>query len=123
MSAIQITLLLAYAVGMSLGQFLFKLAAVSLSPYKGAAPTIGERLFQLGLNPYFVAAILMYAGLSVLWVWILTFTPLSRAYPFVALTIIITPLVSHFLFVEPLGVKFFIGLSFVAVGLVLVSSD
>lgn len=119
MSALQIALLLAYGIGMSLGQLLFKFAALSFSP-SGAADLTAGRIFQLGLNPYFLGAMVMYFGLSVLWVWILTFTPLSRAYPFVAIAFIVTPLVSHFVFMEVLDLQFYFGLSFVIVGLILV---
>jgi drug/metabolite transporter (DMT)-like permease len=119
-SALQVTLLLAYAIGMSLGQLLFKFAALSISPSAAAAPTAGGQLFQLGLNPYFLGAMSLYFGLSVLWVWILTFTPLSRAYPFVALAFIITPFVSHFVFMEALDLRFYFGLTLIVIGLILV---
>ena len=42
------------------------------------------------LNGYFFVAVILYAALTVLWVWILSFTPLSRAYPFVALAFALT---------------------------------
>jgi drug/metabolite transporter (DMT)-like permease len=119
-SALQVALLLAYAIGMSLGQILFKFSALSLSPSGAVAPTAAGQLYQLGFNPYFLGAMSLYFGLSVLWVWILTFTPLSRAYPFVALAFIITPFVSHFVFMEALDLRFYFGLSFIVVGLVLV---
>ena len=32
----------------------------------------------------FFVALILYAALTVLWVWILSYTPLSRAYPFLA---------------------------------------
>lgn len=121
MSAFQIALLLAYGFGMSLGQLLFKFAALSLSSSGAPALTVG-RLFQLGLNPYFLGAMSLYFGLSVLWVWILTFTPLSRAYPFVAIAFIVTPLMSQLIFMEALDLRFYFGLSFVILGLVLVIS-
>src|SRR5262249_31777671 len=76
LSFAQIALLAAYAAGMAGGQILFKLAALK-APVQGS---LGERLPGLMLNWNFVAAIVLYGALSVLWVWILTFTPLSRAY-------------------------------------------
>ena len=76
----QIILLLAYALAMAGGQLLFKLAALRF-----ASETETLRLSRVLQNGYFVAAIVLYATLAILWVWILTFTPLSRAYPFVAL--------------------------------------
>jgi hypothetical protein len=65
---------------MSGGQILFKLAAVRYS----ASGNLWERLLALAHNEFFGAAIVLYGALAVFWVWILTFTPLSRAYIFVA---------------------------------------
>lgn len=121
MSALQITLLLLYSIGMSAGQLLFKLAAQSFLSPNASTISLG-RMAQLGLNPYFVGAMSLYLGLSVLWVWILTFTPLSRAYPFVAVAFVVTPLLGHFFFMEALDLRFYLGLSLIVLGLILVIS-
>lgn len=42
---------------------------------------LAERIAGFLLNGYFFVALILYARLTVLWVWILRFTPLSRAYP------------------------------------------
>ena len=77
----------AYAAAMAGGQLLFKIAAM-----RGAgARHSSERIAGLLLNGYFIVALVLYAALTVLWVWILSFTPLSRAYPFVALAFALTP--------------------------------
>jgi drug/metabolite transporter (DMT)-like permease len=120
MSALQLMVLSAYAFGMSAGQMLFKLAALSFSPFGTTPLSLAGRLFQLVANPYFIAAMSLYFSLSVLWVWILTFTPLSRAYPFVALAFVLTPLLSHFVFMETLSLPFYFGVCFIVVGLILV---
>jgi hypothetical protein len=76
----QIALLIPYAAGRAAGQLLFKAAALRLGdgyPLPSRAP--------------FICAIAFYAALSVLWVWLLTFTPLSRGYPFVAVAFALTP--------------------------------
>lgn len=110
----QIVLLLTYSVGMSAGQLLFKGAALKL-----AAPDrmLGERIANLFGNAYFLAAIALYAALSVLWVWVLTFTPLSRAYPFVALAFVFTPLLGGLVFDEPVSLRLVLGLLFLLTGL------
>jgi hypothetical protein len=46
----------------------------------GGDGPLAERIAGFLLNGYF-----SYAALTVLWVWILSFIPLSRAYPFLAL--------------------------------------
>jgi len=119
MSALHIGLLLAYSAGMSVGQLLFKLAANSaFAASKDAAAT--NQFVRLVLDPFFLCAISMYFALSVMWVWILSFTPLSRAYPFVAAAFIVTPLLGRFFFHEPLDLRFILGLAFIVAGLVLI---
>src|SRR5450759_2998710 len=69
---------------------------------------------RLGLvcNIYFVTAVVFYAGYAILWVWILSFTPLSRAYPFVALAFALTPLLGAMLFGETISLRLIVGLLF-----------
>jgi len=116
LGAAQILLLAAYAAGMAGGQLLFKLAAQRLTP--GAGFT--ARLIELAGNPWFLAAFALYCALALAWVWILTFTPLSRAYPFVALAFAITPLLGAWVFAEPIGWRLLGGVAVIAVGLFLV---
>ena len=116
LSIAQLALLIAYAFGMAAGQLLFKTAALRLG-----GGTLAARALGLATNGWFLAAIALYAALSVLWVWVLTFTPLSRAYPFVAIAFAVTPLLGAFVFGEPLTARAIIGVGIVAVGLVLIA--
>jgi drug/metabolite transporter (DMT)-like permease len=117
LSLSQIAMLVAYAGGMAGGQILFKLAAL-----RGAADApLGERMIAMLSNGFFVAALLLYGALTVLWVWILNFTPLSRAYPFVAVAFAVTPLLGGLLFAEPVTTRLIIGICVIFVGLLLVA--
>jgi drug/metabolite transporter (DMT)-like permease len=107
-----------YAAGMSGGQVLFKMAALRYVAEGG----VGERLLGLVCNIYFVTALVFYAGYAILWVWILSFTPLSRAYPFVALAFALTPLLGAMLFGETISLRFIVGLLFILCGLFIVTS-
>jgi drug/metabolite transporter (DMT)-like permease len=109
----QIGLLVLYAVGMTVGQLLFKSAALRYA----AAGDTGQRLIGLLQDFYFLSAIVLYAALAVFWVWVLSFISLSRAYPFVALAFALTPLLGGILFGEVLSVRLFIGLLFILSGL------
>jgi drug/metabolite transporter (DMT)-like permease len=115
----QILLLTAYAVGMTAGQLLFKMAANSYAISDGGA---GGRLWGLFYNLYFLSALVLYAGFALLWVWILSFTPLSRAYPFVALAFALTPLLAGSLFGETISLRLIIGLLLILGGLFFVSA-
>ena len=117
LSLTQILLLIFYAAGMAGGQLLFKLAAVRLT----AEGPLGERALALLQNRFFLAAFILYGALAVLWVWILTFTPLSRAYPFVALAFALTPLIGAYAFAEPLGARLLVGVACIMVGLLFVA--
>jgi len=113
----QIALLITYAAGMAAGQLLFKAAALRL----GDGPLSTRALLLLQDAP-FIGAIVLYAALSVLWVWLLTFTPLSRAYPFVAVAFALTPVLGALVFAEPLSARLLVGIAVIASGLVLVVS-
>ena len=112
----QIALLTTYGAGMAGGQLLFKMAAQRLTLSGSAA----SRLIDLAGNGYFLAAFALYCGLAVLWVWILTFTPLSRAYPFVAIAFAITPLLGGWLFGEPISFRLGLGVAAIVFGLLFV---
>ena len=116
LSAWQIALLVAYAAGMAGGQLLFKAAALRM-PAQGTFP---ERLLALAHNGYFLTALALYLGLSLVWVWLLRFTPLSRAYLFVALSFALVPLAAALTFDEPLSARFVIGAVLTVCGLILV---
>ena len=114
----QIAVLAAYSIGMSAGQVLFKMAANRTSPDK----PLGELLLDVVQNGYFLTALVLYAALAILWVWILSITPLSRAYPFVALAFVLTPLFGGWFFGEVISLRFLVGMALVLGGLFLVTS-
>ncbi len=81
LSLSQVAALMAYAATTAGGQLLFKTPAL-----RGAGDgPLAERIAGFLLNGYFFVALILYAALTVLWVWILSFTQLSRAYPFLGL--------------------------------------
>jgi drug/metabolite transporter (DMT)-like permease len=114
----QIAILLAYAAGMTGGQLLFKAAALRDIP----GGDMLERLLNLLSNVYFLGAVALYVGLTLVWVWLLTFIPLSRAYPFVALAFAMTPLLGGFAFGEPIAVRQILGIALILGGLLLIAS-
>lgn len=115
----QILLLVGYAAGMSGGQILFKLAALR---YGAGGGSLADRLMGLAFNVYFISALILYAGYAILWVWILSFTPLSRAYPFVALAFALTPLLGGLFFGDTISIRLIAGIVFILCGLFLVTS-
>ena len=92
LSLSQVAALMAYPATTAGGQLLFKTPAL-----RGARDgPLAERIAGFLLNGYF------FVALTVLWVWILSFTSLSRAYPFLALAFALTPALGCLVFAEPL---------------------
>jgi drug/metabolite transporter (DMT)-like permease len=117
LSITQVLLLGFYAFGMAAGQMLFKLASLRMD----ADGPLLERLGGLIPNWAFLAALAIYLALSVLWVWILSFTPISRAYLFVALSFVVVPLFGALLFSEPISMRLGIGIAVILCGLFLIA--
>jgi drug/metabolite transporter (DMT)-like permease len=116
MTAVQIALLSAYAFGMALGQVLFKIVAQRVDFSTTTA------VLKLLFDPMFILALALYAGLSVFWVWLLSFTPLSRAYLFVALALVLTPLAAVLFFHEQITMRLVLGGALIVAGIVVVAS-
>jgi|SRR5215831_3619578 len=112
MGSRDVVLLVAYSLGMSIGQVLFKLAATSAN----ARPQSGFIGALMG-SGYFYVSIALYGLLTVVWIWILTRIPLSRAYPFVILTFVFTPALAALAFGEQLDLWYFTGLALILSGL------
>jgi len=118
LSIAQIAILCSYATGMAAGQILFKLSSLRLAENA----SLVERASSLLQNWLFLAALAIYLALSVLWVWILSFTPLSRAYLFVALSFAIVPVAGVLLFAEPISWRLMIGIGLILCGLLFVAA-
>lgn len=117
LSLATIAILLTYSVALAGGQVLFKLAALRFTP----AARWSDNIMALALNPYLVVAVLLYALLSAVWVWVLTFVPLSTAYPFVALTFVLTVAAGALLFGEAVTVRLLIGGVMIIAGLIVIT--
>lgn len=103
-----------YSVGMACGQLLFKLAATAPSQ-RTTAPS-----FFSYLNLYLFSGLVLYGSLTLLWVWILRSVPLSKAYPFVALSFVFTPILARIFLNELLSISYFLGLALIAAGIVVI---
>lgn len=117
MTNAQVVSILFVVASMMVGQILFKVSAQSLVVDEGFI-----NLLLSFLTWQFVLALLFFASGTLLWVVLLKYVPLSLAYPFVALSFVILPVASHFLFGEPLTPRYFVGLIFFVTGLLLVAT-
>lgn len=92
---------LSCVLGISLGQLLFKKAAMSLPPHAGWADWV--------FNGWLLAALLLYGVTTLGWVWVLRHAPLSLAYPFMGLAFLLVPLLGQVLLDEAVSMQTLIG--------------
>lgn len=116
----QVIMVMIFSVGMGLGQLLLKFSAQRQVINSDAGWLL--RLFTLFSDWTFLLGIALYGLLLVYWVWLLTFLPLSRAYPFTLLSLVVAAVGSSFFFHEPLTTPFIAGLAIIGVGLIVLST-
>ena len=69
------------------------------------------------LSPLMIAALVLYAVATVLWVYVLRTVPLSAAYSVFAFAFIIVPVLAHFVLDEPLSAKVLVGGAIIVAGI------
>jgi len=97
------------------GQMLFKLAV------DGKKISSLPDILKLILSPYMMAAVALYAGTTLLWVYILTKMPISYAYPIQILTLPLIVILSLFFFHEVIPAHRWIGIGIIVLGVLVVS--
>ncbi|MGZ5007126.1 MAG: hypothetical protein ACXWAT_01225 [Methylobacter sp.] len=97
-------------VGLAIGQILFKVSATSLS--------VTGSFFALRTAATLFSAMTLYAITSIAWVWVLQKVELGKVYPLMALAFVLVPLGSHFIFGERFQLQYFVGVTFIIVGIV-----
>jgi len=107
---------------MSLGQILFKKTALTISAVNNEkALGLFDGITKALTIPWLYSALLVYAFATMFWLYILQRIPLSLAYPFTALALIIVPIFASLIFSEQLTWSYWIGIIFVITGLVIIS--
>lgn len=120
MSSVTNTSLLVFvAFLLALGQLLLKAGVQTASAGNGQAalPTL---VLSLAVTWQFWAAIVVCGSVVLLWAWILTFIPLSKAYPFVVLAFVFAAILESVCFGVHMSPKFFVGCSFILLGLLVI---
>jgi drug/metabolite transporter (DMT)-like permease len=92
------------------GQLLFKLVSVRL--------VSGSDILTLATDWRLITALTVYASATLAWIWVLREVPLSRAYPFAALTYIIVPVGAAFFLNEGVSPIYWGGIALIIAGVV-----
>ena len=95
---------------MATGQMLFKYGS------SGKSITGVIDIIKLLFSPIVLLALCLYGGTTILWLYILSKTPMSFAYPIQALAFPIVLIASMFLFHEPIPAMRWIGVFIIIVG-------
>ena len=106
MSISQVILIFLTVVLLSIGQVLFKLAAMDIK---------NVNFFSI-LQPKLILALCLYGVATIMWIAVLRHTPLRLAYPFVALAFLIVPVLSWLWINEPISVNAFVGGAVILIG-------
>ena len=107
---------------MCMGQILFKMTAIKLSETNKETKNEILNLFSTVIQiPYFLLALIVYAIATFYWLYILQKVPLTLAYPFTALAMVIIPIASYYLFEEQITYFYWIGAFFIFLGIIIIS--
>lgn len=99
----------------SIGQILFKQAALQAQARDGFIASAPALWIAAGLAVYVLA--------TALWIWLLRAAPLSAIYPIMAIAYVLVPILSHWLFGEHFGWRYLAGTALILAGVVLTASD
>ncbi len=111
---INILALSMFTLVLAVGQLLFKHVGDALRD----RPVV-EAAYTMARQPALYAALAIYGVSTLLWIWILTRISLMQAYPWVAVGIIIVPILSHLIYNETAGPMYWVGALLCAIGVVL----
>ena len=107
MSFNQIILILLTVVLLSVGQLLFKMAAMDMKNIDISSL----------LQPKLILALCVYGIATILWIAVLRYTPLVLAYPFVGLAFLIVPVLSWFWMDEQISLNTIVGGAVILIGI------
>ena len=102
------------AIMLAVGQLLFKLSGMAIS---GKAPA--QAVSALVALPAFWISLAVYGVATILWIIVLSRAPLARSYPWVALPVVLVPLLASRVFHEELPTRFWFGLAVLLCGMLL----
>jgi drug/metabolite transporter (DMT)-like permease len=114
MTAAHVTLALVCVGVIAAGQLLFKRVGIEIE-------RLGAGWFEPRVIALAAAAFALYAAATLLWIHLLRYVELSRAYPFMALSFVLVPLFSMLVFGERLGGAYLAGVALIVAGVAVIA--
>lgn len=115
MSARVVAALLLVIVLMAAGQVLFKATAIA---WQDEGTLLNAKVLSR-----LIPSLVIYAVATLAWIWLLQYVELARAYPFMALTFVIVPMLSVYFFGESQNWMYYVGVALICAGVVVCSSS
>jgi len=103
-----------FSATLSGGQLLFKLAAGDMRQ------RLAVSWLDAAVSPWLLAALVLYAGSTALWPYILAQVPLTKASPFALFGAALVPLLARLVLGEPLPGLYLAGIAVVIGGLAII---
>jgi len=100
-----------FTVMLACGQVMFKRVGLTLQGHSGL-----EAILLVMRDPWLYAALATYGTATLLWIWILSRVTLIQAYPWVAVGMVIVPLLGWLVFGERVAPLFWLGVVLIIVG-------
>ena len=117
----QILQLISFTLLMSVGQILFKKTAISLALNSNEGLGLLDGMLKALSVPWLYMALCVYAVATIFWLYILQRIPLTLAYPFSALAMVLVPIIAVYLFGERLTWSYWIGVIFIFTGIIIIA--
>jgi drug/metabolite transporter (DMT)-like permease len=103
-----------FILALAVGQVFFKNVGLAIR----GRPLL-DGFLLMAHQPALYAALAVYGFATLLWIWILSRVPLTQAYPWMAISLVIVPLAGWFVFGERVTPIFWLGMVLILVGLLL----
>lgn len=103
---------------LAVGQLMFKQSGIAI-----AGKTPMQAISALIALPTFWLSLVLYGVATLLWIVVLSRVSLARSYPWVALTVVLVPLLASRVFQEQLSARFWVGMVVLVCGLVITQSS
>ena len=113
-STVNTVAVVAFTLLLASGQFLFKFVAQRVAGLPAA-----QSLITLATQPVFYGAVGLYGISTILWIWILGRMPLSQAYPWMSLGVVLVPAIGVLMFGEQVRPMFWLGVVLIVAGIIL----
>ena len=111
MNFLTITVTIFCVVGISIGQILFKRAALGIEN--------ASNWQHWAFNGWLITALALYGVTTLVWIWVLRHAPLHLAYPFMGLAFLIVPCLGWLILGEPIRWSTLAGGALILLGITL----